>query len=71
MLIEVDCEIASQIVAKDLRESLEYFERDIELNKSGQPYLAVFDTDREIDLAEMKKMRKALKRVLTYYEVQS
>jgi hypothetical protein len=68
-LIEVDAELASKIVAEELKYAIQCFERDIRANENGETYLRVFETDPEEDLKAMKKMRKALKLVRSYYTV--
>ena len=37
------------------------------LDPNNRPDYGVFDNDEEIDLKQIKKMRKALKLVLSYY----
>lgn len=67
--IEVDCEVASKIVAEELKYAIDCFERDIRANETGESYLRIFETDPKADLKAMKKMLKALKRVRSYYTV--
>jgi hypothetical protein len=67
--IEIDCEAVAKIVAEELKYAIECFERDIRANENGETYLRVFETDLKKDLKAMKKMRKALKLVRSYYIV--
>lgn len=71
MKIEIDDMFAEQVVIQMLHESMEMLEKDLVAYKEGDgPYIAVFSTDPDEDVKQLKKQIKAFKRVLSWYEPQ-
>lgn len=58
--IEVEWEQVDAVIVKELKSMYEDFAPE------KRPICGIWHTDVEEDLKEMKKMRKALKRVLAY-----
>ena len=70
MQIEVDIEDFEKIMAEQLTQAIENFEKDLQLIKRNEPnYLGMFSLDLEEDKRQIKKMIKAMKRVRTWYGV--
>jgi hypothetical protein len=69
MNLEIDDDIADKIVAKGLNETLDYYEWVLRQYKTGNKFIALFYTDKDKDIAEIKKRIKALKLTLEAYEV--
>ncbi len=63
MLVEITYDAADAIVQESLRETLEGFQYDLDNKRYG-----AFSYDPEEDTKEIKKLIKALRRVLNYYE---
>jgi hypothetical protein len=58
---ELEWEQVDALVCKELRDCYNNFAND------KRPVCGIFSTDKDEDLKEMKKMRKALKLVLNYF----
>lgn len=63
MLVEITEDAADAIVRKSLRETLQGFQSDLDNNRYG-----MFSYNPEEDTKQIKKLMKALRRVLYYYE---
>jgi hypothetical protein len=55
------------LVPKVLAQGIQQFEQDLEDYKSGNRFIAIFDTDPKKDKKEIKKHIKAFKKVAKYY----
>lgn len=64
--IEVDYEVANEIIKKDLKDALEYLSKDfgaVVVSNHGR----VFSTDAFEDAKQIKKLMKAMVRVHNWY----
>lgn len=63
VMVEID---TAEVAVTSLQDTLEYIEECIANNKHGVG-TRVFDSDYEEDLKQLKKFRKALKKVISWY----
>ena len=68
MMIEIDDEVADQIVVASLTSTVDYWEQQLQRYKDPEHgWIALFSVDPEEDKKEIRKMIKAAKRVLSFY----
>jgi hypothetical protein len=67
--VELDDEMLAGVVRDEMDWHISVFDNEIALAEAGQKYMANFHSNRETDIICMKKMRKAMKLVRTYYSV--
>lgn len=68
MKLEINDDMAHEIIEENLKQSLSIIEGYLKDYKEVEPrFIAVFDLDPKRDVKKLKKMRRALKRVLTWY----
>jgi len=69
-LVKLDGYEVDNIVRRALKNELDEINQNIETIKDvGTVYLAIYSSDPEVELAELKRDRKAFTRVLSYYGV--
>ena len=66
MKIEVSSDLLEEITAAELQRTLKQLQQDYKLRKAGK-WMAIFDTDKAADLAELKQHIDAFKLVGRYY----
>ena len=66
LTVEIDYDQADKLVTQNLKALLECLEHDYEVRKEGEG-MAIFERDKEKDLALIKKHIKAFKTVIKYY----
>jgi hypothetical protein len=66
MKIEVSSDLLEEITAAELQRTMKQLQQDYKLRKSGK-WMAIFDTDKAADLAELKRHIDAFKLVGKYY----
>lgn len=67
--VELDDEVVASMVRDELDWHIGVFDNDIALAEAGKKYMVTFHHNRKTDIACMKKMRKAMQLVRTYYSV--
>jgi hypothetical protein len=70
MKIEVSSDLLEEITAAELKLTLKSLQRDYRDRKAGK-WVAIFDTDKAADLAELKQHIDAFKLVGRYYGVKA
>lgn len=68
MKIEVSSDLLEEITAAELQSTMKQLQQDYKLRKAGK-WMAIFDTDKAADLAELKRHIDAFKLVGKYYGV--
>ena len=69
-LVKLDGYEVDNLVGRALRKELDEVNQNIEVVKDvGKVYMAFYSSDPEVELAELKRDRKAILRVLAYYGV--
>ncbi len=68
MKIEIEADLLEEITAAEIKRMLASLQQDYKLRKSGK-WMAIFDTDKTKDLAELKRHIEAFKLVGKYYGV--
>jgi len=69
-LVKLDGYEVDNLVGRALRKELDEVNQNIEVVKDvGKVYMAIYSSDPEVELAELKRDRKAFTRVLAYYGV--
>ncbi len=69
-LVKLDGYEVDNLVGRALRKELDEVNQNIEVVKDvGKVYMAIYSSDPEVELAELKRDRKAFTRVLSYYGV--
>lgn len=66
MQVDVPFETVHEIVTSELLAAYTFLGTDLENHAQGK-YVAVFSTDVDIDIKEIKKLRKALRKVMAYF----
>jgi hypothetical protein len=66
--IEIEAALLEEITAAEIKRMLASLQRDYKLRKEGK-WMAIFDTDKTKDLAELKRHIEAFKLVGRYYGV--
>ena len=66
--IEIEPDLLEEITAAEIKRMLASLQQDYKLRKSGK-WMAIFDTDKAKDLAELKRHIEAFKLVGKYYGV--
>lgn len=66
LTVEIDYDAADKLVTANLKSMLECLQNDYELRKEGRG-MAIFEVDKDKDLALLKKHIKSFKTVLKYY----
>jgi hypothetical protein len=69
MKVTIDIDTAEALIVPVLKRTIEQFEQDLEDYKSGNRFIAIFDTDPKKDKKEIKKHIKAFKKVAQYYSI--
>lgn len=68
--LEIEHETIESIVLEELLEQLDYHEEYLrEYEHSTREFIAIYSTDKKEDIKQIKKMIKALKRVIELYTV--
>ncbi len=68
MNIEIGSDLIEEITAVELQRTLKSLQQDYKARKAGK-WMAIFDTDKDKDLAELKRHIDAFKLVQRYYGV--
>jgi len=69
-LVKLEGYEVDNLVGRALRNELDEVNQNIEVVKDvGKVYMAFYSSDPEVELAELKRDRKAILRVLAYYGV--
>jgi hypothetical protein len=66
MKIEVSSDLLEEITAAELQRTMKQLQQDYKLRKAGK-WMAIFNTDKAADLAELKQHIDAFKLVGRYY----
>lgn len=67
MRFEPPPEVMEYIVRYELLGHYEQMQKDLKRRKNDEGWCAIFSTDKDEDIREIKKTIKALKRVLSFY----
>jgi hypothetical protein len=70
MKIEIEADLSDELVAIDLQRVLASLQQDYKTRKAGK-WMAIFHTDKNEDLVELKRHIEAFKLVLRYYGIKS
>ena len=65
--IELDWDTIDKITTSSMKSLVESLEDDLEKRKKGKEWVAIFDTNKKKDIAEIKRHIDAFKTVLKYY----
>lgn len=65
--VELDWDTIDKITTCSMKSVLENLEVDLENRKEGKIGMAIFDTNKKKDIAEIKRHIDAFKTVLKYY----
>ena len=68
-MIDIPYEAVCKITTEELKASLQNLEVDYESRKNGGITAGVFSSTLEVDLKKIKKMIRAVERVLKFYGV--
>ena len=66
VMVELDWDTVDNIIVTQLKEGLQSMRQDYENRKAGHG-MAIFDNDRDIDVAEMKHHIKSFETLIKYY----
>ena len=66
VMVELDWDTVDNIIVTQLKEGLQSIRQDYENRKAGHG-MAIFDNDRDIDVAEMKHHIKSFETLIKYY----
>ena len=66
--VEIDDDVANEIVRIELKYAISSLVTDLE-NRKDDRGIAVFEMDKDADIALIKKHIKAIKRTLSYFSV--
>ena len=64
---ELDWETMDKIAIAAMKDTFESLKTDLEKRKNGEEWMAIFDHDREKDIAEIEQHVNAFKIVLGYF----
>ena len=67
--VPLDHEQVDAIIVTSLKESISMLENDLKKYDTGEPWISIFSCDEQEDKKKIKKMIKAMKRCLLWYEV--
>ena len=65
--IELDWDTSDKITTSSMKSLVENLEDDLEKRKKGEEWVAIFDTNKKKDIAEIKRYIDAFRTVLKYY----
>jgi hypothetical protein len=65
--IELDWDTIDKITTSSMKSLVESLENDLEKRKKDEEWIAIFDTNKKKDIAEIKRHIDAFKTVLKYY----
>lgn len=65
--VELDYETVDNLVKQELRSAVEIMKQDLKKRKSKQGGLAIFSTDKKVDVALINEHIDAFNLILSYY----